>query len=226
MVIEFIRKLKRRLRYFFDVHIRNDQRIKAYHEYCAANDREKLLVSYPLSKDSVVFDVGGYIGNYAAEMYCKFGCRVVIFEPVREFAEIVEERFKFNSDITVVSAGLGSSSKDILIGKSHDASSGFGDKGELEQIQIIPLIEYMNENHHDYIDLIKIDIEGGKYELLDAMFTSSGVASWFNHILIQFHNFVLDANNMRASVRERMSITHELMWDLPFVWESGERKQK
>jgi len=47
-----------------------------------------------------------------------------------------------------------------------------------------------------------------------------------NHILIQFHNFVLDANNMRASVRERMSITHELMWDLPFVWESGERKQK
>ena len=152
------------------------------------------MVRYPLTKDPVIFDVGGYIGDYAAEMYCKFGCRVVVFEPVREYAEIVEARFKYNSDITVVPAGLGSSSKNLSISKSHDASSVFGDKGASEEIRIISLIDYMNENHHDYIDLIKINIEGGEYELLDAMFTSPEVGSRFNPFPGCFIEFGIDLN--------------------------------
>ena len=44
--------------------------------------KEKLRYKYPLTKDSVVLDVGGYKGTFAAEIVRRYGCHVYVFEPV------------------------------------------------------------------------------------------------------------------------------------------------
>ena len=34
-----------------------------------------------LAPDDVVFDIGGFEGNWAAEIHTRFGCEVHVFEP-------------------------------------------------------------------------------------------------------------------------------------------------
>jgi len=184
------------------------------------------MVSFPLNSDSVVMDVGGYHGDFAAKIYCRYGCKVVIFEPVREFHEIIRSRFRYNSDIEVVNAGAGRQARHVAISKSHDASSIFTNGGDVEEIQIVSLLEYMDEHGYRAVDLFAINIEGGEYELLDAAFENMERANRFTNVLVQFHDFVENAVEMRASLRQRMLRTHDLIWDFPFVWECWKRRER
>jgi hypothetical protein len=60
---------------------------------------------YPLTKNSFVIDLGGYEGQWTSEIHSKYGCRVVVFEPVRKFAQALSERFEANEDIEVSNSG-------------------------------------------------------------------------------------------------------------------------
>jgi FkbM family methyltransferase len=198
--------------------------MRAYYEFCAADAVDKLLVSFPLNKDSVVLDVGGYYGDFAAQIYCRYGCKVFVFEPVKEFYEKIRDRFRNNQDIEAINAGVGASNKLLRINKSSDGSSVFGQNREMEEIRMISLLEYMDDHIPTKVDLIAINIEGGEYELLDAMFSDHGNANQFNYVLIQFHDFVANAPKMRDELREHMLRTHDLIWDFPFVWECWKRR--
>jgi hypothetical protein len=94
----------------------------------------------------------------------------------------------------------------------------------MEEIRMISLLEYMDDHIPTKVDLIAINIEGGEYELLDAMFSDHGTANQFNYVLIQFHDFVANAPKMRDELREHMLRTHDLIWDFPFVWECWKRR--
>ena len=74
----------------------------------------------------------------------------------------------------------------------------------------------------DEIDLIKINIEGGEFELLERMFEQGLVAKCKN-IQIQFHDFFPEAKSLRQDIRERLKETHHLTYDYYFVWENWER---
>src|SRR5690348_16321500 len=54
-----------------------------------------LLYDFPLGPDARAIDVGGYQGDWAAEMLMRFGCRVDAFEPVPQFADQMRRRFEF-----------------------------------------------------------------------------------------------------------------------------------
>lgn len=219
LLLNHLRKIKRSLRHDYYVYIRKDPRMKAYYAYSEANAKESLQLTFQLSCDSVVMDVGGYHGDYAAAIYCRYGCKVVVFEPVKEFYQIIRDRFIYNHDIEVVNAGAGGVRCQIGISKSHDGTSVFGKSGDVEEVQIVPLLGYMDEHGYTNVDLIAINIEGGEYELLNAMFANQELAHRFNYVLVQFHDFVENAVEMRDSIRQRMLHTHDLMWDFPFVWE-------
>jgi len=60
-------------------------------------------LNYDLDENSVVLDFGGYEGQWASEIYCKYGSFVYIFEPYLPFAQKIIERFITNSRITVFS---------------------------------------------------------------------------------------------------------------------------
>src|SRR6478609_5702767 len=50
-----------------------------------------------LNDKSIVFDLGGYEGQWTSDIYSRYNCHVYVFEPVREFYEIIKNRFKNNS---------------------------------------------------------------------------------------------------------------------------------
>src|SRR3954451_14159129 len=68
---------------------------------------ERLRLDYALTSSSVVFDVGGYQGQWASDIFSRFLCRVDVFEPVKEFAQEIERRFSGNDAIVVHAFGLG-----------------------------------------------------------------------------------------------------------------------
>jgi len=71
---------------------------------------------------------------------------------------------------------------------------------------------------------MKINIEGGEYELLLALLDSPALIQGIRYFQVQFHDFVPDAQAQREHIRQRLSATHELMWDYPFIWESWRLK--
>ena len=220
--------IQNKLRKFYGVHVKRDRKQIAYHDYLEKGG-EALRLDYPLGEDALVIDAGGYHGDFAADMICKYDCKVDVFEPVERYAEKIRNRFLFNSKVNVVKAGLGASEKDEYITIAGLGSSVFeGDLGDSdkEKIRIISAVDYILSKDYSVIGLMKINIEGGEYELLQSLFERPDLVKRIRFFQIQFHDFVPGAQNMRAEIRKKLSETHNLMWDFPFIWESWGVKQK
>ena len=69
------------------------------------------------------------------------------------------------------------------------------------------------------------EYEGGEFELLNALLDRPDLIKKIKYFQIQFHDFVPDALKMRAEIQRRLSETHKVMWNFPFIWESWERIQ-
>ena len=187
---------------------------------------ERLRMNYPLTKDSVVLDVGGYVGDFASAMFEKFGCRVLVFEPMRRFYEQCEHRFAQNDAVTVFNFGLGAADEQLRLSDSADASSFCreGSSGGTVTAQLRDIGAVWRELGIEQIDLMKINIEGGEYSLLRRML-DLGLAEKVNNFQVQFHNFVPDAVELREDLRQRLTATHSEDWCYDFVWENWQHRK-
>ena len=73
------------------------------------------------------------------------------------------------------------------------------------------------------VDLIKINIEGGEYDLPDYII-HSGMAHCFRNIQVQFNDFVTNYKLRMQPIQQNLSITHYLTYQYPFVWENWKLK--
>lgn len=182
-----------------------------------------LRLDYDLDEQSLVFDVGGYEGQWASDIFARFRCAIHIFEPVGAFAAKIERRFAKNNKIIVHRHGLSNETKVVSIALSGDGSSMFKQASESEQIQLIQATEFMHQNNIIAIDLVKINIEGGEYELLDHLIESE-FARCIDNIQVQFHDFVPDAEARMIQIHKNLARTHFLTYQYPFVWENWKRR--
>jgi len=227
MFIKIILRCKTALRKLYYITIKKDPKVIAYYAFCAVDRDRKLRLDYPLNNNSLVIDVGGYIGDYASDIYCKYGCKVYVFEPIKIHADYIRNRFSNNENIKVIQAALGCENKEMNINVNEDKSSLYtlsivGNK--VEKIRMISAVEYITINIDKQIDLLKINIEGGEYELLNNILSYPEIIKNIRFIQIQFHDFVSNAEIMREDIQQRLSVTHKLMWDYPYIWESWARK--
>lgn len=186
---------------------------------------ETLRLDYPLTSDSIVFDLGGYQGDFAAAINKKFNCKVYIFEPVPAFYAMCADRFRANKKIVCMNYGLSSSDGYLDIFLSENASSFFtssSSKGHTQRVKIISVINCIRELKIEQIDLMKINIEGGEFEVLPALIKSGDILK-INFLQVQFHNFVTDAAKKREEIRANLATSHIEMWNYDFVWESWKR---
>jgi hypothetical protein len=110
----------------------------------------------------------------------------------------------------------------MFISEEQDASSLYKSEGSKTKIQLYDISDFVSENKISRIDLIKINIEGGEYPLLNRMLDQDLVRRCTD-IQIQFHNFIEDADSKRQILRERLAKTHHLTYDYPFIWENWKK---
>jgi FkbM family methyltransferase len=178
-----------------------------------------LRMDYDLDENSIVFDIGGYEGQWASDIFARYCCSIHIFEPVHKFANQIEHRFQRNKKIIVHKFGLSDKSTTVPITVSKDNSSVFKQGAALEQIQLAKAMDFIEQNGIIKIDLMKINIEGGEYELLEHLINSGFVMS-IQNIQVQFHDFVPNAATRMMNIQQSLATTHDCTYQYLFVWEN------
>jgi FkbM family methyltransferase len=189
----------------------------------AANGDKTLRLEYDLNADSVVFDVGGYEGQWASDIFGRYGCTIHVFEPIPAFADSIRRRFSHNPRIYVHSFGLAAAPRVATMYEAADSSSLFQQSRKNVEVKLAGIAEFLEEQGLGRIDLMKINIEGGEYELLEFMIERA-LTGRVHDLQIQFHDFVDDAQHRMNTIQQHLARTHYQTYAYEFVWENWRLK--
>lgn len=178
-----------------------------------------LRLDYELTPQSVVFDLGGYAGQWASDIFAMYRCRVFVFEPVPAFAERIARRFRHNSAVRIFDFGLAAKTGGDRIGLALDGSSLYNAGDDAVDIRLVKFADFLKQENVAKIDLMKVNIEGGEYDLLDHLL-SEGLMPCVENLQVQFHDFVPDADRRMAAIHQALARTHETTYQYPYVWEN------
>jgi len=179
-------------------------------------------LDYDLDENSIVFDVGGYIGDWAASIYSRYNCNVYIFEPVTSLCDRMKNRFKGNDKFKLFNIGLGNLTRDMYVATIGDESSFYLESANAQMARIINISEFIESHEIDEIDLLKLNIEGGEYEVIPRLI-EAGLISRVKNVQVQFHYWIEDSEKMLAKIRQNLSRTHTLTYSFDYVWENWVR---
>lgn len=224
--MSFLNKVIARLILLYKVHIKRERFLLEAKRWFRDEGDKTLRLNYPLDENSVVFDLGGYQGDFAAEIYEKYGCNIYVFEPVKSFYDKCVKRFEHVPKVKCFNYGLSSSDGWLNISLAENASSFSSPlvQGNTERVEVRSIAPCIKELGVDKINLIKINIEGGEYEVLPALIASGDICK-IDDIQVQFHNFVAGAVDKRSTLRDALQDTHDETWCYEFVWENWKKKK-
>lgn len=200
----------------------NNEQAKRCAPWFAIDGDRTLRLEYPLTEESIVLDVGAYKGDFASDIYARFRCTVHAFEPIREFAAQTTARFQHNPSVIVHTQALGVESGQSTISLLNDSSSRQTSGGETESIEVKGVRDFFEESGLNHVDLIKINIEGDEYDLINAL-AENGLLERIEHIQVQFHP-IPNCDALVATAQAHLRQTHDQRWAYPLVWESWSRR--
>ena len=189
---------------------------------------EKIRYKYNLNENSIVFDIGAYLGGFTKIIFNKYHCNIYTFEPVLSFFEGMKRKFN-NNKIKLFNFGLLNRDFETEMKNQGISSSLFHDSNEGEKVVIKDILKFLKENNIKKVDLIKINIEGGEYDLMNHIL-DNGDITIFKNIQIQYHfrkdkrqNCYLNAKDLIKNITEKLKETHFQDWWFP-QWESWKIK--
>ena len=191
-----------------------------------SNDGDRThRLNYPLNENSLVFDLGGYHGQWTDNIYNKFRCNVYTFEPIPKLANDIENRYVDNLKVKVYKFGLSNESKKLNINLAGDSSSFNTKISNPVECEVKSINNFIDENKIEEIDLMKINIEGDEYPVLNSLIDSGNIKK-IKNVQVQFHDFVTNARELRNAIQENLRKTHKQTYNYEFVWENWERIEK
>ena len=178
-------------------------------------------LDYDLNDSSVVFDVGCYRGWFAEQISNRYGSLVYCFEPIPRLYRHLQRKFSAANNIVLHMVALSDRTGKMNMSNRRSRSS-FNERGKIA-VRCSTMDDVMLSLSVDHIDLLKINIEGAEYDLLDDMLEKN-LMCLCDNIQVQFHDTVDDYKERYARIREGMEPTHYLTYEYPFVWENWKRK--
>ena len=203
--------------------VQRDPQAIALREWFRIRGDDTLRLEYPLTAESVVFDIGGFRGDWAMRILERYGATVHVFEPVPAFADMIAARFRDVEKVFVHRFGLADRDETRPIAVLSDRSSVYRRGSAAVMATFCDVASFLQRADVRRVDLMKINIEGGEYALLPRLL-DTGLTRAIGDIQVQFHETHPDAAARRATIRERLAQTHELTYDFPFVWENWRRR--
>jgi FkbM family methyltransferase len=147
-----------------------------------------------LPPDPVVVDVGGYIGDFALYAVHYLGAgRVVTYEPTHENFAMLEhnvERNDFGDRVTAVREAVGDADEIVLNVEKLDGdevhvSPYWYPEAERRTLPSVTLADLLDTHGLDTVDLLKVDCEGGEYDIFPA--TPDDVLDRIENIAFEYH---------------------------------------
>jgi len=183
-----------------------------------------LHVHNNLNSNSIVFDVGSYVGDWAKKIIENYNPIIYTFEPVLEFYQQTSEKIKMSNTSKAFHFGLGDKTYSTNIHLSNDSSSLYGNTEQTESVLIKDIYEVCLENDINHIDLMKINIEGGEYGLLFRILEKNINV---DALVIQFHGRKLlpDAELKKEQITTMLlKMGYKQEWCYDWIWEKWIKK--
>ena len=160
--------------------------------------------------------------NWAKELWWKYGCRIFVFEPVKKFAHDIAMNLhpEMTGAVTIINRGLGSYPRWEAFSVHGDSTGAFSKNGPFETVEILaigPIIESWPE-----IALLKLNVEGMEYEILEALIAQDLMPRIVN-LQVQFHR-IPGSDRLIEEITQGLKQTHELVYHEPYCWEGWKRK--
>jgi FkbM family methyltransferase len=183
-----------------------------------------LLYDLPVTTGSLVIDAGGYEGEWSAEMIARYGCRSQIFEPVPSFFEHCQTYFKNNNLVQVYKAALGGSDRKTTFNLLDNGTSEYRGDSTAQQFKanVIDVARIFTDASIR-IGCLKLNIEGGEYEVLERMFETNNIFLC-DSLLIQFHRQPVGYEARYKKIIGTLHKTHNQSWCYEMFWEKWVRK--
>ena len=197
---------------------------KAFVRYKRTNGEAKRY-QYDIKDSDVVFDLGGYMGEWVAKLP-NLNADIYVFEPVKEFSDHCAERYKDKPNIHCFAFGLDAVTHTAEISHEDDGSSQYHSNGETETVEFVSISDFMDEHHIDKVKLMKMNIEGGEYDILEELIRTGRIRQ-FENLQIQFHDIPsINSEARMYKIWEELEKTHNLTWAYrPYIHENWELKK-
>lgn len=192
-----------------------------YYRWVKDRGDETLRLNYNLNSQSIVFDAGGYKGEWSEKIYKKYKCKIYIFEPIKKLYDDLKIKFKDNKNINIYNFGLSDRAKKVDISLKDDGSSVYLDSSNKESIKLESLLDFIKNNNIEKIDLFKINVEGEEFNILENLVNDNYINNVKN-IQVQFHNFIEHCVERRNNIRKKLNLTHKATYNYEFIWENWE----
>lgn len=193
-----------------------------------ADGAENLRQEYPdldIGRETCVIDLGAYKGNWAALILEKYpNAHYIGFEPIKSIYDNLVEYMKlYSSRTTLYNLATGNSNKEILmqvsgVGSSAYKNNKYENNENFDKCQMIRFSDFIG-THMGIVDLLKINIEGGEFEVLPDLILRNQITQ-FKNIQVQFHPFVEGAEDLYRNIRYELEKTHHLTYEYPWIWEN------
>ncbi|MEM8498528.1 MAG: FkbM family methyltransferase [Pseudomonadota bacterium] len=197
-----------------------------YNFIAASVEKPDLLHDINIDKDSIVLDIGAYIGDWARVIFDRYQCKIHAFEPNPETLPRLLARA--NGEWECHDYGVSGATEELQMSMNGMGSSvfdlGSSDKNpEYKSVQLRAIDEVWSDLGYGDVDLMKINIEGGEFPLLEKMITTDLLPK-VRIFMIQFHEWHPGAYVRRWKIRRELRKTHVQRWGYHFIWEYWERK--
>jgi FkbM family methyltransferase len=200
----------------------------AFYRFMKINmQKPDLLYDAPIKNRSVIVDVGAYSGEWAEKVYNRYNAKLYAFELDPSTFPLLNNRFIGKSDVFCFDYGLGKKDEVLTLTQCGMGSTLYdGSNAQVARtvkVNVRDIVSVFDELNLNNIDLLKINIEGGEYDLLDRLIESGRIAI-VDCLMVQFHEWLDNANFRRLIIRHRLKKTHKVIWSHPFIWEQWVRK--
>lgn len=218
----FIEKVRYKIKQYYEGYILKKPEAKLALDFLRKDKIYDFRHNYQLPRKPIIFDCGGFKGDWTAKMLSKHpDAEIHIFEIAQIYIEYLIKRFDGVRTVHVYPFGLGADNKQIEFAIDDVATGIFSKKNvsSKQQGEVKRVDDFLKENRIDRIDLLKMNIEGGEYELLDALIKSNFIRKCLN-VQIQFHNYGEWSVVKRDELKSELRKTHDCTYDFEWTFEN------
>lgn len=164
-----------------------------------------------LGTQSVVYSGG--VGNdisFEHALVEQFGCSVVMIDPSPTGRQTMSRPENKIPQFRFFPVALGGHSGSLNLTSPMNSAEGSwylqqGKPGELK-VPCTDLLTLMQQNHHQHIDFLKIDIEGSEYEVVDDILRRHIPV---RQICVEFHHHIIPGIKRTRTIRSILKLaTH------------------
>jgi len=173
-----------------------------------------------LGPDSVIYSGGvGKDVSFEHALVKKFNCNVVLFDPSPIGIATMKQAENNNPNFRFFPVGLAGQPGTLRLAPpfTPEGDSWFSYNSQVGTIEVpcVDLVTLMEKNGHRHVDLLKIDVEGAEYGIIDQIVRQNIPV---RQIVVEFHDGILPGVRLRQS----LSSTFKLMrHGYKFIFETG-----